>query len=81
MRFAVKSLAVALVLGVAACQNPPPPVQQDTGNMAFPSPLPQGNISTTRTTGTGVPDTGNMAYPTPQAAGVLRTTPTTRTTP
>ena len=42
--------------------------------MAFPAPLPQGNISTTRTTGRGTPDTGNMAYPTPQPQGSLGNT-------
>ncbi len=45
----------------------------DTGNMAYPTPLPQGDISTTATPGRGTPDTGNMAYPTPLPQGNLPT--------
>ncbi len=59
----ISSLAVALAvaLGTAACApstNPNRPT--DTGNMAFPAPVPQGNIGTTSPM---TPDTGNMALP------------------
>ena len=46
----------------------------DTGNMAYPTPLPQGNIGTTTTTGPNRPDTGNMAYPAPMPQGNVGTT-------
>ena len=55
-------LTLAAVLGTAACApstNPNRPT--DTGNMAFPAPVPQGNI------GTATPatlDTGSMNTPT-----------------
>ena len=55
-------LSLAVVLGTAACApstNPNRPT--DTGNMAFPTPLPQGNIGTTRP---ATLDTGSMAMPT-----------------
>ena len=43
--------------------------------MAYPTPLPQGNIGTTRTQGPNRPtDTGNMAYPTPVPQGNVGTT-------
>ena len=44
------------------------PTTFDTGNMAYPQPLPQGVIS--RTAGQArYPDTGNMAFPDPRPQG------------
>lgn len=71
------SLAAALVMGLAApafAQTTPP---RDTGNMAYPAPLPQGNIGTTTTTPRAPTDTGNMAYPAPLPQGNVGTTATT----
>jgi hypothetical protein len=44
------SLVVTLCLIVAGCSSPTLPAARsfDTGNMAFPQPLPQGNVATTR---------------------------------
>ena len=43
---------------------------KDTGNMAYPDPLPQGNFATVTPAVTGRPaDTGNMAYPSPANPG------------
>ena len=69
------ALACTAALGLALAapafaQNTSRP---DTGNMAYPTPVPQGNIGTT-TTGQGTPDTGNMAYPTPVPQGNIGTT-------
>ena len=44
---------------------------KDTGNMAYPAPLPQGQVSTTVTQPRTAADTGNMAYPAPQPAGTV----------
>lgn len=66
----VSALACAAILGVAfagpamAQANRP----TDTGSMAFPSPLPQGNVGRTITP-RQAPDTGNMAYPAPVPQG------------
>lgn len=48
---------------------------QDTGSMAYPQPLPAGNINTVRTGQVpGIPrDTGSMAYPQPLPAGDINT--------
>lgn len=65
---------LAALLAVSACNKPAP---TDTGNMAFPAPLPQGNVSTTTTTGANRPtDTGNMAFPAPLPQGNVSTTRT-----
>ena len=65
--------AAALTLGACADQRtanaPPPQVQRDTGNMAFPTPQPQGNISTSQGYQGGPRDVGNMAYPEPMRQG------------
>jgi hypothetical protein len=59
-------LAAASVLAISACTQPTGP--RDTGNMAFPTPLPQGTVGTT--TGVRTPDTGGMASPvTPLSRG------------
>ncbi len=77
MTFVVKGVAVAAVLGLAACAPPPRPVAQDTGSMAFPAPVPAGNLSTTRP-GAMAPsaDTGSMAAPAGRG-GSLRAAPNT----
>lgn len=64
----ITSLATtcAAVLGLALVQ---PAIAQsraptDTGNMAYPAPLPTGVYGTSAATGSNRPtDTGNMAYP------------------
>lgn len=66
------TLAALGVVSLAACNQPPPP-QRDTGNMAYPRPLPQGNLSTTAAPRSST-DTGNMAYPTPSTTGQVGTT-------
>jgi hypothetical protein len=66
--------AVLIVAGLIAGCASNAPVQRDTGNMAYPTPLPQGNLDTTRTGGIQTRDTGNMAYPTPLPQGNLDTT-------
>jgi len=50
-------------------------VPRDTGNMAYPQPLPAGNVNTVRTGQTpGIqPDTGSMALPQALPAGNLST--------
>ena len=66
---------LAALLAMSACA----PVTQprDTGNMAFPAPLPQGNVGPgLGTTAQRIPDTGNMAYPAPLPQGNLSTTAT-----
>lgn len=76
MRFVATGLAIASLLGMTACAgNPNRPT--DTGNMAYPTPVPQGNLGTS-TTGRqrGPTDTGNMAYPAPLPQGNLGTTRT-----
>lgn len=74
----------AAVLGIAGCaqQQPSPSPQnaatqntapRDVGNMAYPTPLPQGNIGTTSTTAASrAPnDVGSMAYPDAQPQGTV----------
>lgn len=54
-------LSLASLLGAAACSpstNPNRPT--DTGNMAYPAPVQQGNIGVTRP---GTLDTGSMSTP------------------
>lgn len=76
----VSALALAAVFGVALAgpvmaQTSRAPT--DTGNMAYPAPLPQGNIGTSTTTPRGPTDTGNMAYPAPLPQGNIGTSSTT----
>ena len=53
-------LSLAALLGMAACAgNPNRPT--DTGNMAFPAPVPTGNVGTARP---ATLDTGSMNAPT-----------------
>ena len=71
----VSALAYAAVVGLAlaGCTSPQQPSQAsrptDTGNMAYPSPQPQGEVGNTTAGGRTPADTGNMAYPAPQAQG------------
>ncbi len=69
-------LATSAALPVAAQTTPP----RDTGNMAYPAPLPQGNVATTVAPASR--DTGNMAYPAPLPQGTVGTSaaPATRDT-
>jgi hypothetical protein len=67
---------LALTLGLSACAPTPTSSQpRDVGNMAYPAPLPQGNVSTTMPAKTT--DTGNMAYPAPLTQGSVGTTAAT----
>ena len=72
------AFAAILALGAAVpavAQTTPP---KDTGNMAYPAPLPQGNVGTTNTTGTPrkPTDTGSVGYPAPAATGAVGSTST-----
>ena len=73
------ALACAAILGLAFTS---PAMAQatkpsDTGSMAFPAPVPQGNLETTRTgPARGATDTGNMAYPAPAPQGNVGTNAT-----
>lgn len=69
----MKSLTTALslvsLLGVAACGVSTSPITpNDTGNMAYPTPSPSGNIGFARP---ATLDTGSMNTPT-AAGGTLR---------
>lgn len=67
MKSLMSVLSLAAVLGTAACAgNMTRPT--DTGNMAYPTPLPQGNIGVARP---ATLDTGSMNTPT-VSGGVLR---------
>ena len=69
LALAVAAVGLAAALPVAAQTTQRP----DTGNMAYPTPVPQGNVATT-TVSPQAPDTGNMAYPAPLPQGNLSTT-------
>ncbi|MGI4940087.1 MAG: hypothetical protein ACRYHQ_05910 [Janthinobacterium lividum] len=76
MKVLVLSLALAGLAGAAPAlaQTTQRPAQApDTGNMAYPTPVPQGNVGTS-TVGRQVPDTGSMAYPAPVPQGNIGTT-------
>ena len=73
--FAVAAILAFGAIVPAVAQTTPP---KDTGNMAYPAPLPQGNLSTTTTTAPRTPtDTGSAAFPAPLPQGNLSTTNTT----
>lgn len=72
MRILAAAAALTLAAAPVLAQSRPP---TDTGNMAYPAPLPQGNVGTTSTQPRTSADTGNMAYPAPQPQGNLSTTP------
>ena len=67
--------SLAALLGLAACNQPAPSTVRDTGNMAYPAPLPQGNVATTNTL-QRTPDTGSVAFPAPLPQGQVGTTRT-----
>ncbi len=70
MRFVATGLAIATLLGMTACAgNTSRP--SDVGNMAYPAPVPAGNVSTARPQGF---DTGSMNTPRAQG-GVLMQEP------
>lgn len=72
-------LAYSAMLGLAIAGTAMAEVTRpmDTGNMAYPAPRPQGNLSTTTAGGSRPPaDTGNMVYPAPLPQGNLSTTTT-----
>jgi len=72
----MKTYALALaILGLAAAVPAMAQTTQrpDTGSMAYPTPLPQGNIGTT-VVGPRAADTGSMAYPAPLPQGNVGTT-------
>ncbi|MBC7799991.1 MAG: hypothetical protein H7Z10_05170 [Gemmatimonadaceae bacterium] len=76
MKVSVPALTAVLALSFGAsamAQTSRAPT--DTGNMAYPAPLPQGNIGSTALPGSRAPtDTGNMAYPDPLPQGNIGTT-------
>ena len=68
------TLALALVGFATAAPTLAQTTQRpDTGSMAYPTPVPQGNVGST-VVGRQAPDTGNMAYPTPVPQGNIGTT-------
>ena len=75
MKVSVLACAAILGLALAGCTTPPPATRAtDTGNMAFPTPQPQGNIGSTSTSARQPADTGSMAFPPPQPQGNVGTT-------
>ncbi len=75
----ISTLAYAAVLGLAFAGTATAQTNRptDTGNMAYPTPLPQGNIGSARPQGRQRPtDTGSMGYPAPLPQGNIGTTRT-----
>jgi len=73
----VSALAYAAILGLASAGTAMAQATrpQDTGNMAYPAPAPQGQIGSSTTNSRRAPaDTGNMAYPAPLPQGNVGTT-------
>ena len=66
-------LATLIAASVAGCSVPGTDGPRDVGNMAFPAPLPQGNLDTVTLSGRQPRDVGNMAYPEPLPQGNLAT--------
>lgn len=73
---AARLLALALLGLAAGCAQQTSSAPRDVGSMAYPTPVPQGNLSTTSSGALRPTDTGSMAYPTPQPQGNLGTTTT-----
>lgn len=74
-------LMLLVVAGLATgCSSPEAEVYgtRDVGSMAFPAPLPQGDIGTTTVVDRKPSDTGNMAYPDPVPQGVVGRAAVTR---
>jgi len=74
----VSALAYAAVLGLAFASTAMAQTTrgpQDTGNMAYPNPLPQGNLGKTMTR-RQAPDTGSARYQTPTPQGNIGTSRT-----
>ncbi len=80
-KLAGAGLVLLMVAGLAAgCSPLEANVPQDVGNMAYPQPLAQGDVSVTAISGRQPRDTGNMAYPEPLPQGVIgRSAPASRT--
>ena len=75
MKTVILAFATALALGAAGpavAQNPS--LSRDVGSMNYPSPLPQGNVSTTMPGRT--PDTSGAAFPAPLTQGNFGATAT-----
>ncbi len=75
MSRSVLAFAALLSLGLASPLAAQTQAPADTGSMAYPTPVPQGN-SAASATAPGK-DTGSAAYPAPAPAGNLKTTTTT----
>lgn len=65
-------LSLALALGVAACAGNPPVSTSDTGNMAYPTPVRQGNVGLASP---ATMDTGSMNMPTASGGIASRPSP------
>ena len=72
MKSLTTALSLALVLGTAACAGSPATGNNDTGNMAFPTPVKQGNIGYASPASS---DTGSMNTPTAGGGVVSRPSP------
>ncbi len=73
----VSALACAALLGLASAGTAMAQATrpQDTGNMAYPTPVPQGNVAR-HATPRQRPDTGSAQYPAPVPQGNVATTRT-----
>ena len=79
MKIKVIAPLCAAILGLTFAQPSAAQVltPTDTGNMAYPDPLRQGNFATVKPVGPNRPvDTGNMAYPLPGVPGISTRVPT-----
>lgn len=82
MKTVLIAVAATFALGAATplfAQTPSQP--RDTGSMAYPAPLPQGNVSSSSTASRKPTDTGSMNYPAPLPQGNVATTATTTRKP
>jgi hypothetical protein len=66
--------AALLAASVVACAPIDQGGPRDVGNMAYPAPLPQGNLGTVTLLSRQPRDTGNMAYPDALPQGNVGTT-------
>jgi len=67
------AMSLAAILALSACNAPAPSTVRDTGNMAYPAPLPQGQVSNTNTLARR-PDVGSAAFPAPLPQGNVSNT-------
>ena len=79
-RFVAQAAAAfAFLIALAAlggCASTPSAAPTQSGSMAYPAPVPQGNLRTTDPQAQSVNHRGAAAYPAPRAQGNLATTPT-----